>query len=244
MKCAFALENMKYRSLFLLIFYFLISGSGKVLAQEPSYRVFETREGLTNENVYYAFQDKEGYIWFGTEGGVSRFDGEEFENFTTQEGLSDNDVLSIHEDSFGRLWFLTYSGQPTFLQEGEFHTPQNDSSLAHFPLVTYLSTFFQDRQGNIWIASDASGVAKISPEGKQFYYSLGNVTKTIGMFQGPDDKLHLVRSHMIQSFFMQGDVPVLGPENEEVINASRSCQLKSGKVLITAKDGVFELDPA
>jgi len=53
-------------------------------------------------------QDKEGYIWFGTNGdGAYRYDGTNFQNITTQDGLAHNTVRQIIQDSAGNFWFAT-----------------------------------------------------------------------------------------------------------------------------------------
>ena len=52
-------------------------------------------------------QDRDGFIWFGTRNGLSRWDGKRFERFTTSQGLVDNDINSICEDEAGTLWFAS-----------------------------------------------------------------------------------------------------------------------------------------
>jgi ligand-binding sensor domain-containing protein len=60
------------------------------------------------------FQDSEGYIWIGTKGGVSRYDGINFVNFSIDEGLPDSRVVDINEDKNGNIWELTSSGLSVF----------------------------------------------------------------------------------------------------------------------------------
>ena len=63
------------------------------VAQDYSYRHYDIEQGLANSTVYCMLQDKQGFLWFGTETGVSRFDGTHFKNFTSVHGLPDNQVL-------------------------------------------------------------------------------------------------------------------------------------------------------
>lgn len=49
-------------------------------------------------------------MWFGTQGGVSRYDGKEFVNFTLRDGLAGNIVKTIEGDPDGSLWFGTDRG--------------------------------------------------------------------------------------------------------------------------------------
>ena len=72
-------------------------------AQNFSYTHYGTKEGLAGSNVYSAIQDKEGFMWFATETGLSRFDGVHFKNFTIEDGLPDNEILKFFCDSKGGL---------------------------------------------------------------------------------------------------------------------------------------------
>src|SRR4051812_47095116 len=73
-------------------------------AQEYSYTQYNIKEGLAGSTVYCSVQDKDGFMWFGTETGLSRFDGTSFKNYTTADGLTDNEILKMFCDSKGRLW--------------------------------------------------------------------------------------------------------------------------------------------
>jgi hypothetical protein len=63
--------------------------------QEYSYSQYDSRDGLAGSTVYCMTQDKEGFIWFGTETGLSRFDGTHFKNFSTDDGLPSNDIIKL-----------------------------------------------------------------------------------------------------------------------------------------------------
>ena len=60
------------------------------------------------------FEDKNGYMWFGTVDGVSRYDGNKFTHYTTKEGLNHNWVFSILEASDGLFWFGTEDGVDSY----------------------------------------------------------------------------------------------------------------------------------
>jgi len=54
--------------------------------------------------------DTDGVMWFGTGGGLSRYDGQEFHNFTTKDGLVDNWINAIYSDAEGVIWLGTENG--------------------------------------------------------------------------------------------------------------------------------------
>ena len=83
-------------------------------SQSYIYEHFGIDEGLPSSEVYDIYQDKEGYIWFATDKGLSRFNGYEFENFTTQDGLPDNTILDFFPQENGEIWCFGYHSQNFF----------------------------------------------------------------------------------------------------------------------------------
>jgi len=97
----------------LLLLFFAI---GHLIAQQPFFKNYQIKDGLVSNYTYFVFQDSKGYIWVGSDVGVSRFDGQTFTNYNTAHGMPDNEVFSIYEDKAGRLWFATLTGKPCFFQ--------------------------------------------------------------------------------------------------------------------------------
>ncbi len=119
-------------------------------------------QGLNHNQVTCLLQDRNGNLWIGTLGGVSRYDGKSFTNFTEKSGLSNNKVYSILEDKSGNLWFGTNGGGVT-KYDGKFFT--------HFTENEGLSnnrvySILQDTTGNIWFGTDGGGVSEF--DGKYF----------------------------------------------------------------------------
>ncbi len=110
------------------------------------------QDGLAGDNVYCAMQDDKGYIWFGTETGVSRYNGRIFENFYMSDGLGDNEVFRIDQDSRGRIWFSGFNGEFSYYHHGKFHNAHNNSALAKMKVGTFYLNFFEDSQGRIWLS--------------------------------------------------------------------------------------------
>ena len=73
------------------------------------------------------FEDSNGDFWFGTDGGISKYDGG-FTNYTESDGLADNMVFDIDEDAAGQLWFATANGVSSF--NGSEFTTYNTSDQA------------------------------------------------------------------------------------------------------------------
>lgn len=71
---------------------------------------YNRASGLPSDYVFDIFQDKQGYIWFATDNGVCRYDGQEYLRYSINDGLSANLVYNIYQDSKGIMWFATYEG--------------------------------------------------------------------------------------------------------------------------------------
>lgn len=96
------------------IFFILMLHFSAVMAQDHeaiyNFKVLTRDDGLGHNHVECIFQDSDGFIWFGTRNGLSRYDGYEFttyRNSPKENSISGNWVLSINEDKEGNLWIGT-----------------------------------------------------------------------------------------------------------------------------------------
>lgn len=78
----------------------------QLLIAQINFVHFSPADGLVQSNITSLFQDSKGYIWIGTHGGLSRFDGFEFTNYTIFDGLGDNYIVKVIEDMDGYIWVL------------------------------------------------------------------------------------------------------------------------------------------
>lgn len=82
-----------------------------VFSKHYSFKNYTTTDGIGSSSINHIFQDRDGYIWFATQGGgVSRFDGNSFVNFTRNDGLISNDATYINQDKKGNIWIGTATG--------------------------------------------------------------------------------------------------------------------------------------
>lgn len=84
--------------------------AGRLGAQQHSFQVFDFDSGLNNLAVESIFQDREGFLWVGTQNGLFRYDGRGFIEFGKKEIEPGAFILSIHQTPDGTLWAGTTKG--------------------------------------------------------------------------------------------------------------------------------------
>jgi ligand-binding sensor domain-containing protein len=138
---------------FCLIISLLISF--KCFAQsELNFIQYTTKEGLPSNMVYDVTQDKDGFIWFGTENGLCRFDGKYFKTFTIKDGLPDNEILKVIADSGGRVWIMPFNNKLCYYYNGTIYNETNDTILKSFNETNKYSSFncfYIDKKRNLYL---------------------------------------------------------------------------------------------
>lgn len=142
-------KGILYTTLFALLF------SAQLLFAQTSYiEHYDVKDGLPSNTCFFSFQDSKGYIWVGTDAGVSRFDGKYFRNFSIDDGLPDNQILQIKEDKAGRIWFLSFSGKLSYFQDGKIYNKSNSDLLRKLNITEIIVSFFEDGHGRLWFGSN------------------------------------------------------------------------------------------
>lgn len=132
--------------------------------QELSYLHYTPRDGLAGTTVYSMTFDKEGFLWLGTDAGLSRFDGTYFRNFTSRDGLEDNEVLAVFTDSRGRVWTSTFVPSACYYYRGKIYSRKNDRQLAQLRLHNNIIGFHEDSAHNIFV-HESDQIHVIKPNG-------------------------------------------------------------------------------
>lgn len=121
--------------------------------QEYSYLHYDTKDGLPSPVVHGISQDKDGFIWFATSSGLSRFDGKRFVNFTTADGLPSNEVFGTFVDSKNRVWILCFKNTVCYYYKGRLHNLFNEPWLKHIQIQGSVESYLETEQGEIIVNS-------------------------------------------------------------------------------------------
>jgi ligand-binding sensor domain-containing protein/serine phosphatase RsbU (regulator of sigma subunit) len=145
-------DNIKVIRNIILVTLFLALPFVNLDAQTYFFDKYGVEQGLSSSKVYSVIQDRNDWIWFGTESGVSRFDGLKFENFSLRNGMAGGGVYSLTEDSLGRIWFGHLNGGISLFDGGNFYKLRFDSLTINGDV-----TSIKQKSGKIWIASMSAG---------------------------------------------------------------------------------------
>jgi hypothetical protein len=169
--------------------------------QEYSYAHYDIKDGLAGSNVYCITQDKQGFIWMGTEGGVSRFDGTHFKNFNLEDGLPDIEVLQIFADSRGRVWMGPFSKSVCYYFNGKIHNQENDPLLKKIHVRSGIMNFAEDRDGNLLI-QERSVLHLVTAAGlvEEFDTIGGRPIQSFAISRGPDSGFLVQDSNQVYHF--------------------------------------------
>jgi ligand-binding sensor domain-containing protein len=134
------------------------------IGQNPPFISYNEQNGISTSVVYGLFQDSEDNIWFCTNTGVVKFNGNKLTTYSKKDGLPGNEVFKIFEDSYHRLWFMTASGKISYYQNKKFYNEKNHPIFSQVKLNSFISDISEDRDKNVWIIPDRGSIYKLSPD--------------------------------------------------------------------------------
>ncbi len=174
------------------ILIFLSSPSGSQ-AQGPDIKFdhISVQQGLSDGIVLSVHQDSKGFMWFGTQDGLNRYDGYNFTVYRHDDdnphSLSNSFILTIYEDLSGVLWIGGWGGLDRFDWEKEqfinyHHDPDDPHSLGG----NKVRTIYEDSSGALWIGTEEGGLNRFDRETEQF----------VRYRHDPDDPNSLSHNHV------------------------------------------------
>ncbi|WP_052731319.1 two-component regulator propeller domain-containing protein [Spirosoma radiotolerans] len=146
----------------------LLSQPAQAQTSKVPFKHITTEEGLSQSNVTCILQDQQGFMWFGTQDGLNKYDGYSFTVYQSDplqpNSLSDNFVVSLFEDSRGHLWVGTDDGGLCRFdkQTGGFTRFNSSQTDARSLSSNHVIAITEDHQGNLWIATE-NGLNQFNP---------------------------------------------------------------------------------
>ena len=153
---------MTSRHLFLIIYISL----SIINTQAQNHIIFHhltVDDGLSQSSVTCILQDKTGFMWFGTEDGLNRYDGYNIKVFknnpTDSSSLANNFIFTIYEDSSGTMYVETQGGgfhKYNPLTESFSRLKKGGINLRETKYNT-VNAFFEDIKGVQWTGGMSAG---------------------------------------------------------------------------------------
>ena len=121
-----------------------------------SYIGFE--DGLSSSSISSIIQDDFGFMWFGTQNGLNKYDGYTFTIYQnepyTENSLPHNLIQTMYKDTHNVLWIGTYGGLAKFaIEKTKFtrfsHNPEDPESLSNDVVVSIV----RDAEGVLWVGT-------------------------------------------------------------------------------------------
>src|SRR5271157_1003828 len=148
-------------------------------------------DGLSQDHVYVILQDHRGFMWFATEDGLNRYDGNAFvvykNNPNDPGSLGANFIQDVLEDDHGYLWVAAFPGVNKFDPATERttrypHDPNNPNS----PSGDSVESIARDSRGFLWFATSDGGLDKFDPVRETFTHYRND---SDGKFVGKIDRV-------------------------------------------------------
>jgi ligand-binding sensor domain-containing protein/AraC-like DNA-binding protein len=123
----------------------------------PPIFAFPKPEEFTSGVITSFYEDREGTLWIGTNGGgLYNLRESKITTYTNKNGLSFNNVYGVFQDSSGRVWVGTkgYGANYFDFEDNRFHTLTTRSGLSSDSVVS----FAQDLTGSLWFGTLGGGI--------------------------------------------------------------------------------------
>jgi len=157
-----------------IIFLFILITLNPVYA-ELKFKHLTVSDGLSQSTVLSILQDSQGFMWFGTEDGLNKYDGYKFTVYKHDQNnpntLSNNYIWSIHEDEPGILWVGTANGLNKFdVKNNTFvhykHDDKDPNSLSH----NDVRAIVEDDTDTLWIGTYGGGLNQFERKTEKFVH--------------------------------------------------------------------------
>ncbi len=142
--------------------------AGRINAEQLPIKIFSTKQGLAHERVENIYRDSHGFMWFSTNDGLSRFDGQNFVSYSPRDGLAHSRVSAVIEGHDGIYWVATGNGLSSFVPSRDsraFLSSRSSSDqsgkrslftnyrIGGDKVANFISTVFEDSTNRLWLGT-------------------------------------------------------------------------------------------
>ncbi|MGI4749270.1 MAG: hybrid sensor histidine kinase/response regulator transcription factor [Janthinobacterium lividum] len=147
---------------------------------EYQFSQLDITNGLSNNRVNCIYKDAQGFMWFGTTSGLSRYDGYEFKNFkhnaADPQSLYSSYVEKMEEGPENKIWVYTNNGISIYDPRTEKFSNAVFTELKKYHILTqHLKSIKKDAAGNFWfLANEGVYQYNAKTQNSSFYSTAQN----------------------------------------------------------------------
>jgi len=158
--CCGAIKSTLKNIIHLALFLFTTIVVQHLSAQYPRYFTYDNENGLPSSEVYCMVQDEDGFLWFGTDAGLCKFDGVHYTSYkcSTQKSKS---ITGLTLSTSGRLYCFNFQSQIFCIENDTLKEIQSD-----LPRINNLCS---DNNGNLY-TSHSRGVSRYNEAQKEWHH--------------------------------------------------------------------------
>ena len=207
------------------------------LSQKSYYKPLNigVKDGLVSETIRYIFKDSKGNIWYGTDVGVVKYNGNTLTQYSSRDGMSGDRVWSIDEDKSGNIWFACYGSGLSKFDGKRFVNYINDDHAA----LNNVRRIFVAMDGSVFAGAD-DGLFRLKTNGQiqSFSKLIGNANDKMqggGFFQFHKDSILYVTIGKGECFYnLKEDTIYAIPENHKYFKTRGYIAKKINNELVVA----------
>ncbi|MBI5215118.1 MAG: hypothetical protein HY960_05145 [Ignavibacteriae bacterium] len=161
--------------------------------------------GLSQNSVHCIIQDRKGFLWFGTQDGLNRYDGYTFKVYRNEpfdsNSISNNSIQALIQDGDGLFWVGTLGGLNRFDPSTESfkhykHSDVDENSLSDDNITTIFedvqSPLIKNRKKIFWIGTQRGGLNKLV---------VSSAEEQVTRYQHQENDVRSLRSNNVLSIF-------------------------------------------
>ncbi|THB62536.1 MAG: hypothetical protein D6B26_07770, partial [Spirochaetaceae bacterium] len=165
-------RNSFWQAIAILVLIFFCPLLSTAQAHIHQFEHLRAEDGLSNSAISSIVQDESGFLWFGSQAGLHRYDGQEMRLFTAEpfntKSLSNQLIQTLFLDGH-ELWVGTYGGLNLIdLRDYSItrfqHDPQDSNSLSDNVVIAIQ----KDSQGNLWVGT-LNGLNRLDDQGSKHF---------------------------------------------------------------------------
>jgi len=214
-----------------------------VFSQQLHFNSFTTEDGLSQNSVYSIAQTKEGFMWFGTQDGLNRYDGETFTTyhpnyFNKKEIYVNNMITSLYVDSNDIFWVGT--GSELLIYDryvNNWYLPESKFKNFILPEETWVKKILPIKN-KIWVATQNQGLLYYDKELKKTVKVSNKLTDIVSICPDPSTKIMYVITRNTVYSLLNDQLHDLGYKGKNDIT---DALLINGKLWLTLNEASIEI---